>query len=57
MCEVDRWDDNVFEPGGYALDSLLAVAAWSTFAVLIASPDDVVVSRMPRPRPFTTTCF
>lgn len=45
MCEVDRWDVNVFKPGDYALESLLTVAAKVDFAVLIASPDDIVVSR------------
>lgn len=45
VCEVDVWDQNVFEPSGYALDSLLEVAGHSDFAVLVASPDDVTVSR------------
>ena len=45
VCEVERWDQNVFEPSGYALDSLLEVAARVDFAVLVASPDDVSVSR------------
>lgn len=44
-CEVEVWDQGVFEPSGYALDSLLDVAARSDFAVLVASPDDVTVSR------------
>jgi len=44
-CEVVRWDQNVFEPSGYTLDSLLATAANVDFAVLIATPDDVTVSR------------
>ena len=26
-CEIVRWDQNVFEPSGYTLDSLLATAA------------------------------
>lgn len=43
-CEVDLWQ-HVFEPSGYALDSLLAVAAKVDFAVLVASPDDVTASR------------
>lgn len=45
VCDVERWDRDVFEPSGYTLDSLLAVAAQVDFAVLIASPDDVVESR------------
>lgn len=45
VCEVTRWDQSVFEPSGYALDSLDAAAAKADFAVLIASPDDVTVSR------------
>jgi hypothetical protein len=45
LCEVVRWDQDVFEPSGYALDSLIAVAARVDFAVLVATPDDVVVSR------------
>lgn len=45
VCEVEVWDQGVFQPSGYALDSLLDVAARSDFAVLVASPDDVTVSR------------
>jgi hypothetical protein len=45
ICEVERWDQSVFEPGGYSLDSLLAVAGRVDFAVMVASPDDTVVSR------------
>jgi hypothetical protein len=45
VCAVTRWDQNVFAPSGFPLDSLLEVAARVDFAVLIASPDDVVVSR------------
>lgn len=45
ICSVTRWDANVFEPSGYALDSLLEAAAATDFAVLVASPDDVTVSR------------
>lgn len=45
VCEVDVWDQGVFSPGGYTLDSLLDVAARSDYAVLVASPDDVTVSR------------
>lgn len=45
VCEVEVWDQGVFEPSGYALDSLLTVAQRSDFAVLVASPDDLVMSR------------
>lgn len=45
ICQVTRWDQDVFEASGYSLDSLLTVAAGVDFAVLIASPDDVTVSR------------
>jgi hypothetical protein len=45
VCEVEVWDQGIFEPSGYALDSLLDVAARSDFAVLVASPDDVTMSR------------
>lgn len=45
ICEVERWDQDVFEPSGYALDSLLEVAGRVDFAVLVASPDDVTEIR------------
>lgn len=45
VCEVEVWDQGVFEPGGYALDSLFQVARRSDYAVLVASPDDVTISR------------
>ena len=45
ICEVTVWDQGVFEPGGYALNLLLDVAARSDYAVLVASPDDVTTSR------------
>jgi hypothetical protein len=45
VVEVDRWDHNVFEPSGYALDSLLAAARGVDFAVLVATPDDTTASR------------
>jgi hypothetical protein len=44
-CTVRRWDQGVFEPGGYTLDSLLDVANKSDFAVLIATADDMATSR------------
>lgn len=43
--EVVRWDQSVFEPGGYTLDSLLDTAASVDFAVLVATPDDTTESR------------
>ena len=45
QVEVVRWDQGVFEAGGYTLDSLLDVAATVDFAVLVATPDDTTVSR------------
>ncbi|WP_418277542.1 nucleotide-binding protein [Isoptericola jiangsuensis] len=45
LCEVTRWDVNVFEPGGYTLDSLIRQARSVDFAVLVATADDVVISR------------
>lgn len=44
-CEVVRWDQSVFEPGGYTLDSLISTAQVVDFAVLVATPDDKTVSR------------
>lgn len=43
--EVVRWDQSVFEPGGYTLDSLIGTAASVDFAVLVATPDDTTASR------------
>lgn len=43
--QVVRWDQSVFEPGGYTLDSLIATATSVDFAVLVATPDDTTVSR------------
>lgn len=45
FCEPDRWDRDVFEPGGVAIDSLRAKAHEVDFAVLIATPDDQTSSR------------
>jgi len=45
VVEVVRWDQSVFEPGGYTLDSLIATAATVDFAVLVATPDDTTASR------------
>lgn len=44
-CDVSRWDQNVFEAGGYTLESLINTANEVDFAVLVASPDDKTVSR------------
>lgn len=44
-CLVDRWDQGVFEPSGYTLDSLLELAKRVDFAILVATPDDTTVSR------------
>lgn len=44
-CEVVLWYQNVFEPSGYALDSLISAAASVDFAVLVATPDDKTDSR------------
>jgi len=45
FCEIVPWYQGVFEPSGYTLESLLNAAARVDFAVLIATPDDTVVSR------------
>lgn len=44
ICEVVLWA-HVFEPSGYVLPSLLEVARDVDYAVLIATPDDMTVSR------------
>ena len=44
-CEVVVWDQGVFEPGNYTLDSLIERARGSDFAVLVATPDDMRESR------------
>lgn len=44
-CEVSLWDQGVFEPGDYTLDSLITVAHKCDFAVLVATPDDTRESR------------
>ncbi|MGB3686590.1 MAG: nucleotide-binding protein [Ornithinimicrobium sp.] len=43
--EVVLWDQGVFEPGGYTLDSLISMAHRCDFAVLVATPDDTRESR------------
>lgn len=52
-CEPQVWDQGVFTPSGYAMESLLEAAHNSDFAVLIATPDDLIESRgtsAPSPR-------
>jgi len=44
-CEATIWSQGVFEPSGYTLDSLIDAARRSDFAVLVATPDDVVQVR------------
>ena len=44
-CEVVRWDQGVFGPSGYTLESLLEVATRVDFAVVVATPDDTTLSR------------
>lgn len=44
-CEVALWDQGVFEPGNYTLESLINKAHRSDFAVLVATPDDMRESR------------
>jgi len=44
-CEVVLWDQGVFEPGFYTLESLIKTAHRSDFAVLVATPDDMRESR------------
>lgn len=45
LCEVVPWNRDVFEPSGYALDSLIATANSVDFAVLVATPDDTSLVR------------
>lgn len=41
VCEPVLWDQGIFEPGGYTLDSLIIEAHKCDFAVLVATPDDI----------------
>lgn len=43
--ETKLWSQSVFGVGDYALDSLIAQASASDFAILVLSPDDSVESR------------
>lgn len=45
VCEVTRWDVDVFEPSGTTLESLLRVSSAVDFAILVATPDDVTEIR------------
>ncbi|HRY10688.1 MAG TPA: nucleotide-binding protein [Candidatus Nanopelagicales bacterium] len=45
VCEPVLWSQDVFEPGGYTLDSLIEEAKRCDFAVLVATPDDGRESR------------
>lgn len=45
ICDVEVWDQGVFEPSNYTLDDLLDKADEVDFAVLVASPDDITRSR------------
>lgn len=44
-CEVVVWHQGVFEPGSNTLKSLIDMARRSDFAVLVATPDDMLESR------------
>jgi predicted nucleotide-binding protein len=51
--DVELWTDGVFKPGNSILDSLRRRAEDVDFAVVVATPDDVVVARgeeSPAPR-------
>lgn len=44
-CDVEVWHQGIFEPGSTTLESLIEIARWSDFAVLVATPDDMRESR------------
>lgn len=44
-CEVVLWNQGVFEPSSFTLESLITEAHRSDFAVLVATPDDMRESR------------
>lgn len=44
-CVATVWNQNVFEPSSYTMESLVAQAEDSDFAVLVATADDTVSSR------------
>lgn len=43
--ESTVWDEGVFRPSSYSLDSLIGRAHRADFAILVATPDDTVHSR------------
>jgi predicted nucleotide-binding protein len=45
LCVATVWNQNVFEPSNYAMESLATQAEDSDFAVLVATADDTVSSR------------
>jgi hypothetical protein len=44
-CEATIWNQNVFTPSEFALESLTKAARAADFAILIAAPDDLTESR------------
>jgi Predicted nucleotide-binding protein containing TIR-like domain len=44
-AEVTVWDQNVFKPSSYTMESLMERLEKSDFAVLVLSPDDIAKSR------------
>ncbi len=44
-CEVEIWDQGVFEPGGSTLSSLIGAARRFDAAIFVVSPDDTTASR------------
>lgn len=44
-CEVEVWDQGVFEPGGMTLPSLIEAAHRFDFAIFVVSPDDITDKR------------
>jgi len=42
---VNRWDNDVFQPGHFALESLQREVLLSDFALLIIHPDDQIIKR------------
>jgi len=44
-CEVVLWNQGVYEPSSFTLESLITEAHRSDFAVLVATPDDMRGSR------------
>lgn len=45
IAECTVWDQNIFLPSLFALESLLNAADRSEFAIFIGSPDDISTSR------------